>query len=154
MSIRGKNKLQNPYTLPDMYKEYISHFEENHPYHITYAEYCEVVSDYLKYISELVVVKSMTFKLPFRLGTISVHKHKPVFASTQKMAIDWQATRKEGKVVRNFNTHSNGYSYKFRWDREGSIDKHMILYAFKPSRQNARQVASLVKDRTNDYFEI
>jgi hypothetical protein len=154
LNSRGKNKLQNPYTLPDMYCEYISHFSEDHPYHIPYSEYSEVVSDYLKYVSELVVVKSMTFKLPFRMGAISVYKHKPIFQSVNKMSIDWKKTRELGKVVYNFNEHSNGFRYRFRWDRNGSLDKYLVLYAFKPSRQNARLVASLVKERKNDYFEL
>ena len=151
---RGPNKLQNPYTIQDMYKEYISHFEESHPYYIPYSEYSDIVSDYLRYISELIVVRSMTFRLPFRMGTLCIYKHKPIFKSLNKMSIDWQKTREFGKVIYNFNDHSSGFRYRFRWDRNGSIDKHMGLYAFKPSRQNARLVATLVKERKNDYFEL
>jgi hypothetical protein len=151
---RGKGKLRNALTLPDMYEEYISHFDESHPYHIPYSEYSKIVSDYMKYVSELIVVKSLTFKLPFRLGTLSIYKHKPIFSSVRKMAIDWPKTNKTGKAVYNFNEHSNGYSYRFKWDRNGSVDKHMVLYSFKPSRQNARLVATLVKERKNDYFEL
>jgi len=151
---RGKNKLQNCLTIQDMYVEYISHFDESHPYHITYSDYSQIVSDYLKYVSDLIVVKSMTFKLPFRLGTLSVYKHKPIFKSVNRMAIDWPETNRLGKAVYNFNEHSNGYSYRFRWDRNGSLDKNMSLYSFKPSRNNARLVASLVKERKNDYFEL
>lgn len=153
LKARGKGKLQNALTMPDFYEEYISHFDESHPYHIPYSEYAAIVSEYLKYVSEVIVVKSMTFKLPFRLGTLSVYKHKPVYHSTRRMPIDWQATKKLGKAVYNFNEHSNSYSYSFKWDRNGAVDKHMILYAFKPSRSNARQVARLVKTRENDYFE-
>lgn len=152
-SKRGKGKLRGALTMPDMYANYIAGFDESHPYYISYSEYAEVVSDYLKYVSELVVVKSMTFKLPFRLGTLSVYKHKPIFSTTDRMPIDWVETNKTGKAVYNFNEHSNGYSYRFKWDRLGSVDKHMVLYAFKPSRSNARQVARLVKTRENDYFE-
>jgi len=151
---RGKNKIRNPYTLPDFYEEYVSHFDEGDQYHISYSEYSGIVSDYLKYISELVVIKSMTFKLPFRMGSISVYKHKPVFQSVNNMSIDWKKTRELGKAVYNFNEHSNGFRYRFRWDRNGSLDKHLVLYAFRPSRQNARMVASLVKERKNDYFEL
>lgn len=153
LSKRGKGKFRGALTMPDFYKEYISHFDEEHPYHIPYSEYSEIVSDYLKHVSELTVTKSMTFKLPFRMGALSVYKHKPIFKSVNKMAINWPETNKLGKVVHNFNEHSNGYSYRFKWDRNGSIDKHMVLYAFKPSRSNARLVARLVKERQNDYFE-
>src|SRR4030042_2592858 len=96
---RGKNKIKDPYTLPDFYKEYISHFSEDHPYYIPYSEYSEIVSDYLKYVSDLVVVKSMTFKLPFRMGYLSVYKHKPVFKSVNNMSVDWKKTRELGKAV-------------------------------------------------------
>lgn len=150
---RGPNKFQNPLTLQDMYKAYIKDFDVDHPYHIPYSEYKDIISEYLKYISEEVVVKSMQYKLPFRLGTLCVYKHKPFFKSTNKMSVDWKETKKQGKKIYLFNNHSNGYRYRFLWDRNGSNAKFLKMYAFKASRSNSRTIASLVKERKNDYFE-
>ena len=36
----------------------------------------------------------MTVTLPFRLGKLSVIKHKPSYKSIRNMAMDWEATRK------------------------------------------------------------
>jgi len=137
-----------------MYEEYIKEFDENHPYHISYSEYRDIVSDYLKYVSEEIVVRSMQYKLPFRLGILSVYKHKPTFKSTNKMSVDWKETKKQGKKIYLFNNHSNGYRYRFTWNRNGGNARFLKTYAFKASRSNSRTIASLVKERKNDYFEI
>lgn len=99
------------------------------------------------------VHKSLTVTLPFRLGELSVVKHKPVYKSLRNMAIDWETSRSLNKQIKQFNSHSNGFSYKFQWDRKKCILDNKTAYMFKPARVNKREVARLVKGKINDYFE-
>ena len=150
---RGKNRIQNPYTLQHMYKHYIEQFEKGSPYFISYSEYREIAVFFLKYLRDQVVEKSFETKLPFNLGHLSVVKTRAYYKNLKSMPMDWKASKETGKQVRLFNTHSSGYSYSFFWSKKYCTVKHKNNYIFKPTRSNSRRVAKLVKEKENDYFE-
>lgn len=151
--MRSKNVIQNPYTIQDMYKEYVKMYPEEHLYYLTYLEYRDITTMYLKHLADKIVHKSMTVTLPFRLGKLSVIKHKPSYKSIRNMAMDWEATRKLNRQVRLFNEHSNGNTYRFWWDRRTCYVKNKTNYKFKAVRSITREVARLIKNKENDYFE-
>jgi hypothetical protein len=153
MRPKGKNKIQSPYTLQDMYKEYVQVYPEDSIYFLNYSEYRDITAMFLKHLASQVVQKSLTVTLPFRLGEISVVKHKPAYKSLRNMAIDWDRSKELNKQVRQFNDHSNGFVYRFHWDRKKSILHNKTVYIFSPARVNKREVARLVKTKQNDYFE-
>lgn len=150
---RSKNVVQNPYTLQDMYKVYVKEYPEGSLYFITYREYRDITTMYLKHLVSQMLYKSQTVTLPFRLGTLSVVKSKPNYKSLKNMAVDWFTSKKLSKKVKEFNEHSNGFVYRFHWDRSHCILDNKTTYMFKPARANKREVARLVKSRENDYFE-
>jgi hypothetical protein len=150
---RGPNKVQEPWTIQDMYIQYIKEFEDSSPYYMEYSEYRDITTLYFKYLADQLVLKSATVTLPFRLGDLAVVKRKPVYKSLRKMVIDWMTTKALHKYVYQFNDHSNGFLYHFYWERGKCTVPNKINYIFKPTRQNKRMVAKLVKDITNDYFE-
>ena len=153
MRLGKKNKIQDPYTIQDTYKEYVELYPEGSINYLTYAEYRDITTMFFKYMADRIVYKSLTVTLPFRLGEISVEKHKPAYKSLRKMVMDWDRSRELNKQVRQFNEHSNGYIYKFLWNRHKCITPHHQSYAFKPARSLKREVARLVKTKENDYFE-
>lgn len=150
---RGKNKVQNPYTIQDTYKEYIKMYPIGSIYYLTYKEYLIITTEYLKYITQQLVEKSATVVLPFRLGSLSVIKYKPEYKSLRNMSIDWVKSKQLNKQVRLFNEHSNGYRYKFNWNRSRVILNNKTVYIFQAARSLKRRVAKLVKTKQNDYFE-
>jgi len=149
----GKNKIQNPYTIQDSYKDYLIKYPEGSDYYLKYLEYRDITTMFLKHMTEQLVYKSTTICLPFRLGEITVVKHKPVYKSLKNMVMDWDKSKEQNKQVRQFNEHSNGYVYRFYWDRKKSMTDNKTAYIFKPARAIKREVARLVKTRENDYFE-
>lgn len=150
---RSKNKVQNPYTIQDMYLRYVEEYPEGSLYYLTYLEYRDITTMFFKSLADKIVYKSLTVKLPFRLGELSVVKHKPIYKSLKNMVIDWSKSRDLSKQVRQFNDHSNGFVYRFHWDRRYCILDNKTVYIFQPTRVNKREVARLVKSRENDYFE-
>ena len=151
--VRGLNKIQEPYTLADMYGDYIKEFEESSLYYMTYAEYIEITTLFLKHLADEMILRSATVTLPFRLGDMSVVKRKPAYKSLRNMVIDWVTTKALHRRVYQFNDHSNGFVYKFDWNRGKCTVPYKINYVFSATRANKRLVAKLVKERTNDYFE-
>jgi hypothetical protein len=152
-SRRGLNKVQKPYTIQDSFKGYLELHPEGSPYYLKYSEYKNITTQYFKHLADQLVQKSLTVTLPFRLGEISVVKHKPVYKSLRNMVIDWDSSKSLNKQVRQFNDHSNGFVYRFHWDRSRSTLDNKTSYIFSASRSNKREVARLVKTRQNDYFE-
>jgi len=153
MRLGRKNVVQDPYTIQDSYLDYVTQYPEGSINYLTYAEYRDITTMFFKHLVDRIVYKSLTVTLPFRLGEITVEKHKPAYKSLRNMVIDWDRSKELSKQVRQFNEHSNGYIYKFHWDRRKCITPHHASYVFKPSRSIKREVARLVKTKENDYFE-
>jgi hypothetical protein len=150
---RGHNKIQNPYTLQDMYPDYIQMYPEGSIYYLTYTEYRDITTMFLKHIAHQMVQKSLTVTLPFRLGEISVVKHKPAYKSLRNMAIDWDRSKELNKQVRQFNEISNSYTCQFHLNRSNKLLCNKTVYIFQPARVNKREVARLLKTKQNDYYE-
>ena len=73
---RGKNKVQDPYTLKDMYKDYIKDKEVGTVYHIDYRTYVFLVTEYYKAIGQYILDGGL-YIMPYRMGTVSVSKIRP-----------------------------------------------------------------------------
>jgi hypothetical protein len=153
MRHKGLNKVQDPYTIQDSYPDYLEKYPEGSVYYLTYSEYRDIVVAYFRHIANQVVHKSKTVTLPFRLGEISVEKHKPAYKSLRNMPIDWDRSTELNKQVRQFNEHSNGFAYRFHWNRSRCQVGFKTVYIFQASRFNKREVARLIKTRQNDYFQ-
>ena len=65
------------YTIKDFYKSYNEFIGDNELYQIDYKEYRQIVVAYFKYIYTRVIEESAEFRLPCRLGTLCIVKHKP-----------------------------------------------------------------------------
>jgi hypothetical protein len=148
---RTQNKIQNPYTLPDIYQEYIKDIKENSPYYIDYLMFVEITTTYFKKIVNVVMEKSMSFYLPCRVGSFQIvkKKTKPIGRSF----VNWPETERLGKRVLLTNAHTNGYKYLWFWDRHNGGVSNEYLYRFVPSRANKRKLAYILKNRMRDYFE-
>ena len=143
----------NAYTVPDFYLDYLNKYPEDSIYYLTYDQYRDITTLYLKHIASQVVQKSMTITLPFRLGKLSVIKIKPIYKSLHNMSMDWEASKLAGKQIRLFNEHSNGNRYRFWWDRRTTYVSNKTNYTFKPVRSMKREVARLIISKENDYFQ-
>jgi len=147
---RGKNKVQDPYCLKDMYQEYIKDKSVDSMYYVTYNEYVEYCSIFYKMISKALVDDNYKFKLPFALGEVYVIKHKMNYIN--KAPIDWKLTAEKGKLMYNFNDHSAGFGYKFFWTKPHKV-VNKFMYALVMTRSNKRYLAKAIKQNKKDYLE-
>jgi len=153
---RGPNKIKDPYTLPDMYNEYIAGVEKGSVYDVSYDIYKTVYSMYIKELMRLVLDDGVRVKFPSRLGTFQVVKKKMFFTGQQKSnkGIDWANTIKEGKIVRHINDHTDGFKFLFNWGRVSNARLDNIYkYRLKPTRTLKRTLAKKLKEEGMDYFE-
>lgn len=170
-----KHRLKITAGLWDAYKHYKKKKEIPLIDRKRYVKICHALN---KKISEKIIKESFEFKIPFRLGTISIRKNelkiriKDGKIQKNKMIIDWEATwnfwvqeypdktKSEIKlipdknVIYQTNDHSNGYIMKWCWDKAGSNFINKTLYKFKTTKQNRLDLAKHIKsdDRENDYY--
>ena len=126
-------------TLVDFYKEYSKKYKGTE-FECTYREYKDIVSIILSQIMD-VLFKGKTFEVPANLGDLVIGKKRQ-----QKRPIDWQSTKKYGKLIYLNNIHSNNYVYKFQWLKSKKKFPNRKLYTFRPTRANAREVCRLAKN--------
>lgn len=150
---RGKNKVQNPYTLKDMFTFYKNEVEGSKLYDIEYSEYVDIVTSFYKTMMDHILLEAGKFYMPYGFGDISIIKFKQNINTIDHKQLDWKATNEVGKRVYHLNEHSKGYRYLFQWDKFKSRIKKLYLYRFQLTRTNKRRLAQLVKSDKYDYYE-
>ena len=90
-------------------------------------------------------------KLPCGFGDFSINKKKrrKVKGVGGKefinLPIDWQKTKEKGKVIYNFNYHTEGYFFGWLWFKESARFRNADLWYFKPSRDTSRLLSHYIK---------
>jgi hypothetical protein len=153
---RGPNKIQSPYTLKDIYEDYIKEIDPDSSYYVDYKTFIKLNTEYLQGIVDYLLNTSLAFKLPYRMGSFNIIKKKIYFKFQDKNSmgsIDWPASIIAKKQVFYTNEHSDGYKYLFMWRRDGSRIVNINKYRFIPCRAVKRKLAYYIKNRIRDYFE-
>lgn len=151
-----KDKLnynRKSYTIADYYLSYKDYIEEGTQYDIPYQTFRAIVLDYFKYIRDEVMLHSKEVKLPCRLGTLQIVKHKPKQYNNKSLRWDWQATKQNGKPVFYLNLHSQEFKYRFFWSKRNCLFKNKSKYMFVASRANKRNLAAIIFSKQCDYIE-
>lgn len=148
---RGKNKIQNPYVLKDMYDDYIKDKEKDSILYISYKEYVDIVTTFYKSISRSIIDEGKTFHMPYMMGETYIEKSKLDY--NHRLPINWALTTKTGKVIYNLNEHSEGYKYRMKWNKKICIFPNNYLYMLVYTRENKRKLAKNIKTKKSDYFE-
>jgi hypothetical protein len=146
---RGKNKDVNIIATKELYNSYICTVE-NSTYNIPQVTYTNIQRDFYKYVSSE-ILNGKDYKMPAGFGTICIRKKRP---GGHSLRISWADTNNSGKLVFNFNEHSNGWRYKFKWFKLITHIANVKYYMFKPCRTIARELASNIKNNKTDYYEI
>lgn len=96
-------------------------------------------------------------RLPLGFGDFSINKKKRKkvieFDGKQKinLPIDWQKTKEKGKIIYNFNYHTEGYFFGWIWFKTAARVKNSDLWFFKPSRNTSRLLSHYLK--TDDKYQ-
>ena len=141
------------YNSIDFYKAYIASIEQGTVYDIDFKTYRSIIFDYFKFIRDA-IFDGNEFKLPCRLGTIQIVKHKPKQYDKQSLRYDWKAMKELGKPVYYFNEHSGGYKFRYLWGKKDMLVTNKAKYMFIASRANKRQLAQIIKNNLHDYMPI
>ena len=121
--------------------------KEHTEINLSIDEWRGILYSFSDLFKEYILETGEKIKFPSGWGEFSVEKKKRAKTITYNgkeriiLPIDWQRTKEKGKRIYNFNFHTEGYSFKWKWFRETSIFKQRIVWYFKPSRPTSRIIA-------------
>jgi hypothetical protein len=161
------------------FKDFRSRYKLIHPTidRKKYVDLCHIINTRL---SDKIIRESFEFRMPARLGTLSIKKTKLKIKvkdgrlEKNKMVIDWKKTwdywyaqfpgksRKEINaiesdkkiIIYNMNEHTNGYIMNWCWDKNTCVVRNQTVYYFKPTKRNRLELARWIKsdEKENDYY--
>jgi nucleoid DNA-binding protein len=140
----------------DNYKDFCKKYPE---IEITFVEWKNVIYIYNDYYRNYILESGERVKMPFGFGEFSIIKRKRKTKYTKdgkvyiNLPIDWQATKKAGKIIYNFNRHTDGYFFGWHWFKQKTKIMHSKLWYFKPARETSRLIKHyLTTDKKYQYL--
>jgi nucleoid DNA-binding protein len=126
---------------------------------VSFDEWKNIVYTFNESFKNYILETGERAKLPFGFGEFSINKKKrrKIKGVDGKefvnLPIDWQRTKQRGKVIYNFNYHTEGYFFGWVWFKETARLKHTDLWYFKPTRTTSRILSHYIKT-DNKYQHI
>ena len=142
------------YTGHNFYDSYLEYVEDNPLYQVEYRVFRDIRKDYFKYLREELIENGKEVKLPCRMGTIQIVKHKPKEYTGKSLRIDYAESKKAGKIIYHLNEHSNFYKYRVYWNKQNMITPNKTKYQLVMTRDNKRHLAQIIKNHIRDYREL
>ena len=90
-------------------------------------------------------------KLPCRLGTLAIVKHKPKEYTGKSLRIDYAASKKYNKMIFHLNEETNGFKYRYYWNKQNMLTQNKTKYQLIMTRANKRRLAYILKNKIRDY---
>lgn len=150
LKVGSKNKYIDCNNLTDSYKVYKS--EAKGKYDISYKDYVNICYETNKAIVKL-LLEGSAFKMPYRLGDLSVRRRK---VNYNNLKIDFAEFNRTGKKLKILNDHTDGWYFRFTWDKSLTVTPNKFYYSFVPTRGLTRELVRLLKSGERiktDFFE-
>lgn len=142
------------YTIADFYDSYCNYVEDNPLYQVSYKVFRQIVSDYFRYLRDEIIENGKEVRLPCRMGTLSIVKHKPKEYTGKSLRMDYAESKKYDKIIYHLNEHTGGYKYRFYWNKQNVLTKNKTKYQLIMTRDNKRHLAQILKNHVRDYIEL
>jgi len=117
---------------------------------LTFDEWRNIIYSFNDAFKNYILETGEKAKLPFGFGEFSINKKKRrkkkgVNDEFVNLPIDWQKTKEKGKVIYNFNYHTEGFFFGWMWFKGSARLKNVDLWYFKPSRTTSRLLSHYIK---------
>lgn len=126
--------------IPDSYIYYKEETPKN--MRVDKKVYKALLKDFFWELSKMIIQERYNFKVPLRLGFISIKKRKNYKESCSNK-IDYKLYNKEKKIVHLFNRHTDRFYFFWAWDKKKfnyAFFKNKPFYKFIPNRGNDRVI--------------
>ena len=133
-------------------KENYIDFCKTHPsITISFTDWKNILYMYSEWFKDYILETGEKVKLPNGLGEFGILKKKRMPSNPEKerkvknLPIDWPKTRLKGKYIYFLNYETEGFTFKWMWNRRPATFKYTRLWYFKPSRASSRLLAHYLK---------
>ena len=123
-------------------------FCKRHPIiKLTFDQWMSIIYDFNEAFRDYILETGDKAKFGFGFGEWSINKKKRkkiIVVDGQEhigLPIDWKKTKEKGKVIYNFNFHTEGYFFGWMWFKPTARFKNTDLWYFKASRATSRLLA-------------
>ena len=162
---RGKNKVKIDFSVPDIYKAY----KKTVASPVEKVLFTELLREYNTEVLRMIVFDGMDYSISNRVGSLRIKKFDNSLRLNKqgevanKLRPDWPKTHKRweqlypGKtfeelkkipnkpIVCHLNEHSDGFVFKWYWDKVTSNLRNQSAYKFEPVRDMKRLAAKAWK---------
>lgn len=160
------NKYIIDFGIMDMYKTY----KKNSKNPVTKEQYNKIIGRFNSEVANLILAEAFEFRMPYRLGYLRIKKTtvklildrdgklkknylRVDWASTKKMWEDNPKAREEKKLIYHLNKHTDGYYFRWYWDKSATNVSNISVYKIIPARKHLRAIAQLVNTKEDlDYY--
>jgi nucleoid DNA-binding protein len=133
-------------------KENYNIFCKKHPsISLSYDEWMDIIYSFNEEYREYILETGEKVKFPFGFGDFSINKKKRKRLKTDlngrdfiNLPVDWKKTKEKGKIVYNFNFHTDGYFFGWMWFKGNCRIKNADLWYFKATRSTSRLLAHYI----------
>lgn len=131
--------------------------KKNPAIHLAFDEWRNIVYSFNEFFKNYILETGEKAKLPFGFGDFSINKKKrrkfKIVDGVERinLPVDWQKSRQKGKLIYNFNYHTEGYFFGWMWFKETTRIKNKDCWFFKPTRATSRLLSHYIK--TDDKYQ-
>jgi hypothetical protein len=124
---------------------------------ITFDEWKNIIYLYNENFKNYILETGEKARLPFGFGEFSVNKKKRKKMKDingkeyVNLPVDWQRSKEKGKIIYNFNYHTEGFFFGWLWFKDSTRLRNINLWYFKPSRATSRLLSHYIK--TDDKYQ-
>jgi nucleoid DNA-binding protein len=123
---------------------------------LTFDEWRNILYSFNESFRNYILETGERAKLPYGFGEFTVNKKKRrkmkgLNDEFINLPVDWKKTKEKGKIIYNFNYHTEGYFFGWIWFKSTARFKHSDLWYFKPTRVTSRLLAHYIQ--TNDKYQ-
>jgi len=133
--------------------------KKNPTVQLTFDEWRNIIYQFNDQFKIYILETGEKAKLPFGFGDFSINKKKRKKLKTAdgkdwvNLPVDWKKSKEKGKIIYNFNYHTEGYFFGWVWFKESVRLKNSDLWYFKPSRITSRLLSHYI-NADNKYQHI
>ncbi len=124
---------------------YKSFCKKNPTLKVPFEQWKGIIYGFNEYFKTYILETGDKARMPGGLGDFTITKKKrkkmksPIDGVEYvNLPVDWKKTKEKGKVIYNFNFHTEGYFFGWKWFKNTSRIRNTKLWYFKPSRVTSR----------------
>lgn len=168
--LKSKNKIQIDYNANDIYKFYCK--QTGNPKKLTQTQFTTITKGFFTIVVDKMIHNGYEMIFPKKMGSLRIEKFKPImklneFGNLDKRKlvpnfkackdlwsklypnVDLSDIRKlhpDRPMIYHENKHTDGFRYRWRWDKRTCLNKIASIYKIDIARDNDRLLAKALKN--------